>query len=498
MTDIESNSDAMPCRYCRQPVHPLATKCPHCGEHLTDASQSQRIGKKILAAVGVTTALLSLFFGLKEGYFFVEQRQQQREMFAAHLSAAEHFLKLDNLEHSEASLNRALDINPNDTQLQLRYFLLRARNLLREADYYGVQLPDEYMAVMPELITRGFSLIENDFASHDQARLLLSLARLLQYDRRWQTPDAVAALFADARALSPHDADVAYWYGEWLMNQAPPDEHGLSLMQEAVQRQPDNALYHYGLGRYQARRQDYAVAIESLKQAILLRPKQHELQTIRAANEAEHALRQALLDADTQNEITGTDFYGLSMSERIALAEFALEHGSSNRRLWLLSARLFHANNRHAEAEALLRKILGDYNQRSDKDNLELFAAVLDAQEKNAEANQVRQLLAQKHERELYEEILETGYEGKHRYKVGLKVAKQNEGEGIEVIKAYEGYPFAKAGIQSGDQLLEFAHRKVENLRSIWVPINDFSPGTDVPLKIRRGNEELSLTVIIE
>ena len=98
MTDIESNSDAMPCRYCRQPVHPLATKCPHCGEHLTDASQSQRIGKKILAAVGVTTALLSLFFGLKEGYFFVEQRQQQREMFAAHLSAAEHFLKLDNLE----------------------------------------------------------------------------------------------------------------------------------------------------------------------------------------------------------------------------------------------------------------------------------------------------------------------------------------------------------------------------------------------------------------
>ncbi len=65
-------------------------------------------------------------------------------------------------------------------------------------------------------------------------------------------------------------------------------------------------------------------------------------------------------------------------------------------------------------------------------------------------------------------------------------------------MEPFAGYPFAKAGVIAGDRLLEFAHRKVESLRSIWVPILDFSPGTDVPLKVRRGKELLDLTVVIE
>mgnify|MGYP002620812394 CR=1 FL=1 len=498
MTNQDTAPQPIPCRHCLQPVHPAATKCPHCHERLTTTSFTQRAGKKLLALVGIGTAVLSLFFALKEGYFFIEKRQQQREAFAAHMNAAAHFLRLDNLDYAEASLNQALQINPNDKSLRLNYFLLRSRNLLREADYFGAQLPDTHLDTIPALITDGFSLIDNDFVNLDRARLNVSLARLLQYDRRWQTPRAVGELFAKARALAPNNADVAYWYGEWLLNQEPPDPQGLALIQEAVRAQPDNPVYWHALGRYQGNDGDYAAAFAALRRAIELRPNQTELQRIRAANEARYSLRRALLQAHDQHAITDHEFFGLDMDERVALVQFALAHGGSNRRFEHLAAELLHHHDDNAAAEPLLRKLLGDYDTRSPGETLALFAAVLEAQEKHAEAARVREVLAEKEERETFEEILETGYEDKHRYKVGLRVAKQNQGEGVEVIKAYEGYPFAKAGVQTSDRLLEFAHRKVTSLRSIWVPINDFAPGTDVPLKIQRGDETLSLTVVIE
>lgn len=498
MTKQVTEEKTIPCRYCRQPVHPKATKCQHCGEQLTQRSRIGRATKNIVGSIGIFTALLSVFYAAKEGYFYIEQRQQQREMFSAHMNAADHFLKLDNLDYAEASLNQALELNPNDMRLQLRLFLLRSRNILREVDYYGAQLPDEHLAVVPELITSGFSLVENDFSPNDRAMLFTSLARLLQYDRRWQNPDAIEELFKKARKLSPSNAEIAYWYGEWLINQEPPSADGFSLIQQAASNEPDNALYSYALGLYQSRQGDYASAFTTLRHTIELRPKQQELQRIRASNEAKGSLRRALLKADEKSDITGPDFFNLDMDERLSLMEFALEHGGSNRRLRLLAARLFHNAGRNDQAEPWVRKVLGDYDERSDTKTLQLLSAILEAQNKEEEAQQIREIVARKEERATFEEILETGYEDKHRYKVGLRVAKQNEGDGIEVLKAFEGYPFAKAGVQQGDRILEFAHRRITNLRSIWVPINDFTPGTDVPLKISRGDEVISLTVVIE
>ena len=493
-----AEQETIPCRYCRQPVHPLATKCQHCGEQLTERSRVERVTKKIMAAIGIFTAVLSVFYAVKEGYFYIEQRQQQRGMFAAYMNAAEQFVKLDNLDYAEASLDKAIELNPNDAELQLRYFLLRSRNILREVDYYGAQLPDEHLAVIPDLITSGFSLIENDFKPKQRAMLFMVLAHLLEYDQHWQNPNAIDDLYQRARLLAPTDPEIAYWYGEWLMNQDPPSENGLALIRQASEADPDNALYSSTLGHYLAKQGDYSSAFVILRRAIELNPKQQQLQGIRASNEAIYSMRRALLDADEKTDITGPDFFNMSMNDRISLMEFALEHGGSDRGLQLLAAKLFHSAGRNDQAEPLVRKLLGDYDERSDSETLALFAAILEAQNKNEEAQQIHEILSRKEERSTYEEILETGYEDKHRYKVGLRVAKQNEGEGIEVLEAFEGYPFAKAGVQQGDRLLEFAHRKVENLRSIWVPINDFSPGTDVPLKIRRGDEVLKLTIVIE
>ncbi len=179
------------------------------------------------------------------------------------------------------------------------------------------------------------------------------------------------------------------------------------------------------------------------------------------------------------------------------MVEFMLDKDSSNRYFDLVAAKLFHSVGQHQRAETLLREVLGKYDSYTDTQKLTLFANVLEALKK-PEAKPVRNLINEIKQRDSYEEILETGIDGKHRYKVGLRVAKHNSGDGIEVLKVFEGYPFEKAGVQEKDRLLEFAHRKVENLRSIWVPINDFSPGTDVPLELQRGDKVMNVSVVIE
>jgi len=409
------------------------------------------------------------------------------------MRVAEQFLKLDNLEYAEASLTQALQLNPGDKQLRLQYFLLRSQLLLREIDTVNAPLE-----IPPELVTDGFSLRENDFKPADRSQLQVSLARLLQYDQRWQNPSAITELYAQARRLAPESAEVAYRSGEWLLAQQPAQPAGFELIAAAVAAEPENLLYRYALGYYQAKQGDYRAAIDNFRQVIEVSPPPAERQQKQAAIDAKYALRRTLNEAVEQQPITGPDFFGISLDERVAITDFVLQQSGSDRRLLLVAAQLYHHVGDDKRAEELLRGLLGDYHERSDSEQLELLVATLDAQQKTDEAQQLRDLLERQRQRASFEEILETGLEGQHRYKVGLRLARENAADGIEVLKVYSGYPFAKAGLQAGDRLLEFAHRKVINLRSIWVPINDFSPGTDVPLKILRGEQPLTLTVVIE
>ncbi|HEY5674301.1 MAG TPA: PDZ domain-containing protein [Malonomonas sp.] len=493
MESGNSNSENHLCRACRQPLAEQATKCQHCGEAQVKTFSLEQQIKRVVGWIGFLTAFLSLFFMLKEGYYYIEQRQQQRELFAAHMRVAQQFLQRDNLEYAEVSLTKALKLNPGDKQLRLQYFLLRAQILLRDAD-----ATNPATELIPELVTDGFSLLENSFATTDQAQLLVSLARLLQYDQRWQNPTAITELFAKARQLAPGSAKVAYWSGEWLLSQQPPEPSGFKLIVAAAEKEPQNALYLYSLGYYQAKQGDYRGALDNFRQAIEVAPLQTEQLQRQAAINARYALRRALNDAAEQQEITGPEFFGMSLDERIAIIEFALELSGSDRPLLLLASRLFHQVGANQRAEELLRQRLGSYTERTDSELLELLLAILEAQQKSVEAQQVRDILASQQERATFEEILEAGLDGQHRYKVGLRLAKENPAGGVEVLKVYAGYPFAKAGLLPGDHLLEFAHREVINLRSVWAPITDFAPGTDVPLKILRDGQELMLTVVIE
>ena len=457
----------------------------------------QSFFKKFVAALGLTTALLSLIYGLKEGYFYIEQQAQQRALFTTYLNTADHFFKLDNLDYAELSLNKALALEPSNEQLRLRYFLLRGQNLLREVDYYGRQLPDEKMTIMPELVTSGFSLVDGSLSDAQLAQLYITLARLLRYDRRWESPGAIDDLFVKATKIAPQNADVKYWYGEWLLKNNAKNK-AYKFFQEAQKLEPKEAIYVTALGRVQAEQGDFNLALLTLRQAIELKAEQESLQSIRAANEAVGLLSKALAAADQQQSITGREFFSLTMDERLSLVALISER-TGNSSFRTLAAKLLHANDRHVEAEVYMRKVLGSYDDRSNVQRLTLLASILEAQNKQSEAQEIRRMISRQTEKALSEEIMEIGIDGKHRYKMGLKVTKKSDkSAGVKVLKVYIDYPFARAGVKEGDELLSFAHRKILSLRSITRLLLDFSPGTEVPLTVKRNNEELSMTLVVE
>jgi len=393
MDIAETATDTKFCRYCYQSIHPAASKCSHCHELLATHSRIEIAGKKIIALVGIGTALLSLLYGVKEGYYYIEQQRQEREMFADYMVAAENFITLDNLQYAEISLNDALKLNPHDKQLRLKIFLLGSHRILREQDYYGAQLTNQTQKHVPDLIIEGFSLIDDKFPLDKQARLLSHLARLLQIDQMWQRPDAIDDLFSRSLALAVDDAEIIYWYGDRLLNSEDSKQRGLSFIQKAAKLDPDNAIYITAMGRYQRKSGDYPAAFASFRRAIELKSRQKDLQRIRASNLASSYLKRAVKDADNKFDISGDQFHGLSLQQRIELIEFTLDKASGDRKIKFLAARLFHSVQKDARAENLLRDAMGRIDKFTDTRQLELLATVLESQGK-PEAVKFRTLLA--------------------------------------------------------------------------------------------------------
>jgi S1-C subfamily serine protease len=113
-------------------------------------------------------------------------------------------------------------------------------------------------------------------------------------------------------------------------------------------------------------------------------------------------------------------------------------------------------------------------------------------------AQAIRDNVKSREESEKELEILEVRSYSGRKYKVGLRVPNTESDEGILVLKVFEGYPFAKAGLLEGDRILEVAHRKVLAFHHIENLLTEFAHGTDVPVKVKRGNEVLFLTLVIE
>ena len=501
----QDQSSLRSCPSCAEQISLQAKKCKYCGEFVEPKPLKQKLSSRMMAVIGLFTACLSVFYALREGYFYIEQKQQQREEVASYIEVANQFERLDSLNYAQQALTKALSLSPSNVDLQRRLFVLRTQDMLREIEW-GRPSPNHVPSI-EEMILDGYRLLSSDMNNNQRTQLLVMVARLLPQDILWNDDEGITKLYAQAYALSATNPEVLFRYGQWLADAKIDIPQGLKLIGRAVELAPDDALYPYELAKLLVAQNEYAQALTLFRNSINLLPKQRELQRIRASNFSKSDLRRLLIKADEAHNIAEGEFLGLTMEERQQLLEQVLAEHQNDRIINFIAARFYFAIDELTLAEtaisgAVSDSDLVDWSRGYYQNEMVLYQKILQRSGTNPDKlGKLNQALETYQQTLTYEEALELGVEGCHRYKIGLRVSRKT-GEfvtpGLDVLTVYSGYPFAKAGVQAGDQILSLGHRQPDKVMSVYNILSNFKPGTSVPIMIERDGQKLEMELIVE
>jgi S1-C subfamily serine protease len=68
---------------------------------------------------------------------------------------------------------------------------------------------------------------------------------------------------------------------------------------------------------------------------------------------------------------------------------------------------------------------------------------------------------------------------------------------GVRITGVREESPAAKAGLQGGDVIVEFAGKEITDLYAYTYALRDHQPGDEVVVVVMRDGERLSLTAVL-
>lgn len=487
-----------PCPHCGEEISVAARKCPHCQEFI---ARWQRRSRTLVTQIGVITACLSVFYALREGYFYIDEQQRLRQQVRSYAQVANEFEQIDSLLYARNALVKALALSPADPNLQRRLFVIQATNLLRDLDNQSHSKPAQNTQ-LSELILEGYRLQQHPFNAAKSAELKVLLARLLAKDWQWNNDDGVTMLLEQALLQQPSNAEVKFRLGLWLIKAESDKTRGLQMIKTAVQMAAENPIYSAALGDILLEQQDYMAALGYLRRAAALSTEQDKLDKIRAANDAKHKIRKLLLAAHQAQPIYASEFFTMDKSSRQALIEQVLLMRPNDRQINFIAAQFYYHHQDYKKAEEAARLARSDAGMASLRRGYEveqnrLLRDVL--QQRGSDPQllaDIEQALAEYESNMGIEEALEWGLEGRHLYKLGLRV--QVVAQGLKIVQVYSGYPFAKAGVRTGDILLLLAHRQAKSINELGYILDRLQPGNLVPMRISRDGEEILLQLTVE
>lgn len=433
--------------------------------------------------IGVVSTVLGILGTLFGWWKFAASRRKTRDQVRTLQAVGDRIAQTADLEgegyeRAIAEYEKALALDAHNVEVYRRTISATRRKLELEPPVrlYERECQQEIHAAL----TRMYEFQASHAALKDDRDLLLEEAALLELGGK---PDTALGVLKKAHAARPDDAEVLARLG--LLS------GDLGLIGRAIESRKDEASYHYYLAQVLDKQGRKAEAVRAYRRAAEL-ASGSDIWSRRTHNGALNDLLQVFKSAQPD----------MPAQERVQ----ALEYFRSSRKdsldpaLHFLLATLYHPLGELEKAHAAIRKALGD-----DKGSwkyrlpmLKLFATILEEGRFDpATLAEVQAILREVSDGSEYEQLLEIGKDKGHRYKIGLKVEKES-GNGVLVLRTFEGYPFARAGVRDGDRILEFAHRKIRSLRDICLPLIEFTPGTDVPLKVQRADELLDLTLIIQ
>lgn len=371
------------CLYCYAEIPVQASKCRYCGEHqhATSPGWGKRLGQAA-KYVGYLAAILGLAATLREGYYFVQARQQARNMFRSYLNVAEEFRRLDNLEYARQALDDALKIYPDDVSVATARFTTASTDLLRWAedrDIDSVRIAEH--ATIKKLVQNGYRLLQLPHSKAERSEVLTLLGRLHIYDSTWSGVNTIDELFSRASQLTPTSAEPLFWHGRWLLRNNDP-EPGLELIRQASELAPGNFFYKAEIGRYLLWEERFSAALLPLRETAVADTEQLDLLQIRAVNEARRNLAKWLLLADQQSSILDDSFFDLSIDERTKIITIALAANPNDPELHYIAARFFNHHRQLPKALQMLKLSLrneADLRRvsRSDLHKLPLYLKLL-------------------------------------------------------------------------------------------------------------------------
>ena len=502
-TQSSQQPHTRPCPSCRQLISVDARKCYHCGELVGSHKTTRYVMTKFVGYVGVLTALLSTFYALREGYFYVKQQQQAREEVRSFQAVSRHFESLGSLEYAEQALQKALQVMPNDRLMKQHLFLLRCRRLFEEFEWQTT-LSDEQLQQVNELIVEGHRLQQHPLDKKMDVDISLSLGRLIPNDGAWNDDKATRLQFERSLALQPDNAEALFRYGIWLVGSEVDATQGEQYMRRATTLQPDNALYHYELGKFYFDQGAFLPALNNLQTAIKLKNKQTSLVNIQAANYAKVSLRGLFIAATNAYDITSDDFMHLSETAREEWIVQLLAIKDTDRQVNRRAFDFYLSVKKLNQAAELIERLISQRELEEPVKGYTLedkqrYLALLRA--KNEQPDLQQKLAAditEFQQSQRWEEFLHWGIEGKHRYKVGLRVEKGVIQDGLKVLKVFSGFPFAKGNIKAGDIIQRVGHQRVKELNHVMQILDRFNPGDAVPIQILRNTRVLELSLIVE
>ena len=428
--------------------------------------------------VGLISTLITIGGTVWGWWKFVYSKSKARKQLATQLAVGDRIVASADLEgegYDQAlqHFEKALAVDPGNLAIMRR--ILRATRRRNETAMPVALMDGPPRQEIDAVLERLYELdVKED------KELLLEEAQLLELIGKRES--AIAAL-RKAQALAPDDPEMLSLLGACTKD--------AELVRRAIAAQPENAAHHHALAYVLSARGEYGAAVREYRSAAGLAGGRDF-----ASRRTRSAAMSDLLQLFKQHG----DKLDLPPEERIAALEAVVASKVSlDRTQHVMLAELYLAAGSLQKAHDAIRAAMGTDQQswRSYVPQLRLYKTILERGGFDAAAlARVNATLEQVAERQHYDELLEIGEGPQHR-KIGLRIDK-TAGGGLLVARCFAGYPFAKAGVRDGDRILEFAHRKTENLRDIWTRLIQFAPGSDVPLRVQRAGETLDLTLVVQ
>jgi S1-C subfamily serine protease len=78
---------------------------------------------------------------------------------------------------------------------------------------------------------------------------------------------------------------------------------------------------------------------------------------------------------------------------------------------------------------------------------------------------------------------------------MGVMPSYSSEGDGLKVDGVTEGKPAQKAGIKSGDVIMQMGDIVIKDIQNYMEALGKFEKGQTIPVKLKRGEEMITVQV---